>query len=156
MIRFAACWTNGMLKCVRTESGQAVTVSLPEWLLSFVLSDHPSWSRSGRRSKRSGPRRCEHFGARMPIVSPPPSVVSAPSHKLVNPMDRECSPCAPDCLACARAALRELMAWKESAMQQLAKTDELRKVLQPHKEYLGWDVNEAAADLIQKLKGARQ
>src|SRR6185503_15947898 len=85
-----------------------------------------------------------------------PSVVSAPSHKLVNPMDRECSPCAPDCLACARAALRELMAWKESAMQQLAKTDELRKVLQPHKEYLGWDVNEAAADLIQKLKGARQ
>jgi len=75
-------------------------------------------------------------------------------HKLVNPMDRECSPCAPDCLACARAALRELMAWKESAMQQLAKTDELRKVLQPHKEYLGWDVNEAAADLIQKLRGS--
>lgn len=50
--------------------------------------------------------------------------------------------------------LQELRDWKESALQALAKSDGLYEVLREHGEYLGWDVHDAAVDLIRKLKAS--
>lgn len=49
-------------------------------------------------------------------------------------------------------SVRELQAWKESAMKQLGKGDALRNLLPA--AYLGWDINEAAADYIGKRAAA--
>lgn len=47
--------------------------------------------------------------------------------------------------------LQALRDWKASALKQLAKSDVLHDALWDHGEYLGWDVHDAAADLIRKL-----
>jgi hypothetical protein len=47
--------------------------------------------------------------------------------------------------------VKELRGWKDSAMVQLGKADKLRAML-PTRGYWGWDVYDATADYIEKLK----
>jgi rubrerythrin len=46
--------------------------------------------------------------------------------------------------------IEELRDWKESAMKQLRKAEHLREYLMAHGEYLGWDLYDAALDLLTK------
>jgi hypothetical protein len=46
--------------------------------------------------------------------------------------------------------VRELRAWKESAIVQLRKADKLHEYLRQHGNYLGWDMYDAALDLLMK------
>jgi hypothetical protein len=69
---------------------------------------------------------------------------------------RDLAPSPVPCAAPPADELQTLRDWKESALKQLAKSDVLHNALREHSEYLGWDVHEAAADLIRKLAVARE
>jgi hypothetical protein len=64
-----------------------------------------------------------------------------------------------DRLLTERAALlalqqenEQLRAWKESALATLARTNVLHEALANRGEYLGWNVNEAIVDALQKAE----
>lgn len=44
----------------------------------------------------------------------------------------------------------DLRAWKESAIAQFRKADKLHDYLRVHGNYVGWDLYDAALDLINK------
>lgn len=46
--------------------------------------------------------------------------------------------------------VKELRAWKESAIVQFRKAEKLYEYVRRHGDYLGWDMYEAALDLLQK------
>jgi len=46
--------------------------------------------------------------------------------------------------------VKELRDWKESAIVQLRKSEKLHEYLREHGDYLGWDVYDAALDLLKR------
>ncbi len=44
----------------------------------------------------------------------------------------------------------QLREWKESAIRQFQKAEKLHEFLREHGMYLGWDMYEAALDLLKK------
>jgi len=46
--------------------------------------------------------------------------------------------------------VKDLRAWKESAIVQFHKAEKLHEYLRRHGNYLGWDMYDAALDLLQR------
>jgi len=46
--------------------------------------------------------------------------------------------------------VKELRAWKESAIVQFRKAEKLHEYLRENGNYLGWDMYDAALDLLKK------
>jgi hypothetical protein len=46
--------------------------------------------------------------------------------------------------------VKELRAWKESAIVQFRKSEKLHEYVRRHGSYLGWDLYDAAIDLLTK------
>lgn len=66
-----------------------------------------------------------------------------------------CSPEQWNTLIAMARDRNRLAEWKESAMTQLAKTDQLRAALKGRVEYLGHDVHEAIIEVLAKAESER-
>jgi hypothetical protein len=59
---------------------------------------------------------------------------------------------APPALLALQQENEQLRDWKESALRELARTNVLHEALANRGEYLGWNVNEAIVDALQKTE----